>query len=154
MIFNYLLLFIIFSIIGGIIDTAYVSFVRRKFSSQCFAWKFFAAIYGFGGLIFVALTETIKDLNMIYRLAIYAAALTMVEYIGSWICEKTINRKIWDYSHLPFNFQGRISLQHTAFWIFLSAIGEFFYWKYLVHITTYNFMPLLFEILALVLFLI
>lgn len=42
--------------------------------------------------------------------------VTVVEFIGSWILEKFFNMKLWDYSTLPFNIEGRVAVPVSLFW--------------------------------------
>jgi len=46
--------------------------------------------------------------------------VTAIEYA----CGKVWNRdyQVWDYRHMPLNFQGQICLPYTALWCFLSGI--------------------------------
>lgn len=40
----------------------------------------------------------------------------VTEYIGSYAQEKLFGTISWDYSHLPFNLNGRTSLLHCTYW--------------------------------------
>jgi len=45
-----------------------------------------------------------------------------VEYLTSYIMEKIFNARWWDYSQRFMNLNGRICLQHTFIWGFLSVL--------------------------------
>lgn len=41
---------------------------------------------------------------------------TVVEYGCSWLQETLFGSVSWDYSHLPFNLNGRVCLMYSVFW--------------------------------------
>ena len=53
-----------------------------------------------------------------------------VEYVCSWGQEMLFGSRSWDYSHMPFNINGRICLLYSVFWGFLGVlwIKELYPW--------------------------
>lgn len=47
---------------------------------------------------------------------------SVVEYICSWGQEMLFGSRSWDYSHMPFNINGRICLLYSVFWGFLGVL--------------------------------
>ncbi|MDD6800763.1 MAG: putative ABC transporter permease [Firmicutes bacterium] len=47
---------------------------------------------------------------------------SVVEYICSWGQELLFGSRSWDYSHLPFNINGRICLLYSVFWGLLGVL--------------------------------
>ena len=47
---------------------------------------------------------------------------TVVEYGCSWLQETLLGSVSWDYSHLPFNINGRVCLMYSIFWGFLGVM--------------------------------
>lgn len=47
---------------------------------------------------------------------------SVVEYICSWGQELVFGSRSWDYSHLPFNINGRICLLYSIFWGILGVL--------------------------------
>lgn len=47
---------------------------------------------------------------------------SVVEYICSWGQEFVFGSRSWDYSHMPFNINGRICLLYSVFWGFLGIL--------------------------------
>lgn len=47
---------------------------------------------------------------------------TVLEYITSWLLEVLFHAKWWDYSHAPYNLNGRIALIPSMFWGILSLL--------------------------------
>jgi len=47
---------------------------------------------------------------------------SVVEYLCSWLMEAAFGSASWDYSHLPFNLNGRICLAYSVMW---GVLGVF-----------------------------
>lgn len=47
---------------------------------------------------------------------------SLLEYICSWGQEFTLGVRAWDYSHLPFNINGRICLYYSLIWGVLGVL--------------------------------
>ena len=47
---------------------------------------------------------------------------SIVEYVCSWGQELVFGSKSWDYSHMPFNLNGRICLLYSVFWGLLGVL--------------------------------
>ena len=47
---------------------------------------------------------------------------SVVEYVCSWAQELVFGSRSWDYSHLPFNLNGRICLLYSFFWGLLGVL--------------------------------
>ncbi len=47
---------------------------------------------------------------------------SIVEYVCSWGQELLIGSKSWDYSHMPFNLNGRICLLYSIYWGVLGVL--------------------------------
>ena len=45
-----------------------------------------------------------------------------VEYVCSWLQELVLGTRSWDYSHMPFNLNGRICLLYSTFWGILGVL--------------------------------
>ena len=124
-IFNYFIwrifaYFIIYSIIGYIIETAF-GLIRYGTleSRQSFLYGPFCAIYGVGAVvIIISLQYFKKNYNTLFIGGCIVGSI--LEYVISWIGEIILNVKWWDYSNMPLNLNGRICLMYSLFWGFLS----------------------------------
>ena len=47
---------------------------------------------------------------------------SVVEYVCSWGQEIVFGSRSWDYSHMPFNINGRICLVYSVFWGILGVL--------------------------------
>lgn len=79
-----------------------------------------------GGLCFVivgALNNWLPwEMDIEKQASIGAIIITALEFIVGVIVNLVLKWNIWDYSLLPFNMLGQISLPFTLIWIVLSAV--------------------------------
>ena len=112
--------FIIYSIIGFIIETAF-GIIRYGVieSRQSFLYGPFCAIYGVGAVIMIVFLQYFKK-N--YTTLFFGGCLvgSVTEYLVSLIGELILHVKWWDYSEFPLNINGRICLLYALFWGFLG----------------------------------
>ena len=79
-----------------------------------------------GGLAFVLignLNKTRKDMSLIGQMFISMIIITFIELFTGIIVNKIMGLDVWDYSNLPYNFQGQICLLFMNIWFFLSAFA-------------------------------
>lgn len=112
--------FIIYSIVGYIIETAFglVKYGTLE-SRQSFLYGPFCAIYGIGAVVIILSLQYFKK-N--YKTLFFGGCLvgSILEYVISWIGEAILNVKWWDYSNMPLNLNGRICLAYSVFWGILA----------------------------------
>lgn len=118
------LIFFIYSIIGYIIESTYVSFIKKEaIFSRGFLIGPYLPIFGFGGLFLTTILE--KYNNDIVALFIMSTVSCLIlEYISSYILEKLFKLRWWDYSHKPFNVNGRICLGHGIMFGIVGVIAN------------------------------
>ena len=107
---NFLLIFytfFIYSIIGWIIESIYVSIKEKKFVDRGFLIGPYCPIYGLGALGMILYLEQYKN-NIITVFFLSVIICSILEYITSYIMEKIFNARWWDYSKENFNLNGRI----------------------------------------------
>ena len=81
----------------------------------------FCCIYGLGAMVMIPGLQKFKKSNWALFLA-GAIEGSIVEYAMSWIGEVIFQIKWWDYSNMPFNINGRITLIFTVFWGLLALV--------------------------------
>lgn len=108
--------FVIYSIIGFIIETVFGLITKGVLESRkSFLYGPFCAIYGVGAVIMIIGLQRFKKNN--YTLFFGGFLIgSIVEYIISWIGEMIFDIKWWDYSSMPFNINGRICVWFSIFW--------------------------------------
>ena len=112
--------FIIYSVVGYIIETIYGIITKGTWESrQSFLYGPFCAIYGLGASIMIIfLHKYSKRYNTLFLGGFIVGSI--VEYLVSWIGELILGVKWWDYSNRPLNINGRICVYFSLFWGFLA----------------------------------
>ena len=102
-------------------ETVFRSFCERKVINTGFLMGPVCPIYGIGSLIMVICMNWLQG-KIIEIFLLSVVTLTVWEYLVGVIMEKLFHTKYWDYSHLKFNFQGRICLKNSLFWGVLGVL--------------------------------
>ena len=109
--------FMIGSFLGYIFEMIIVIFQKGHFESrQGLIYGPLTPVYGIGGVIYYLAFKIIKtrDKGKVFLISMVLGGVT--EYLCSFIQERVFHTISWDYSHLPFNFNGRTSLLHCSYW--------------------------------------
>ncbi len=112
--------FVIYSVIGFIIETAYCVIKDGVLESrQNFLYGPFCAIYGVGA---IAITLSLQHFKGKYTTLFLGGCIvgSVLEYVISWFGEIIFHVKWWDYSEMPLNINGRICIFYSMFWGVLS----------------------------------
>lgn len=106
----YFLLFLIYSVMGWIMEVTLGLIQSHKFVNRGFLIGPYCPIYGTGGIIItLSLQKYIDDWFILFIMAILICGL--LEYITSYLMEKIFKARWWDYSDMRFNINGRICLE-------------------------------------------
>lgn len=111
--FEVYLLFWIYSFLGWVMETCFVSFKSRKFINRGFLLGPYCPIYGTGGVLLLFLNNYQNEPVIAFILSIFVCSL--VEYLTSYILELIYRVRWWDYSNRFFNINGRICLFNSFF---------------------------------------
>lgn len=119
-IYRILAYFIIYSVVGYIIETVYGIITKGRWESrQSFLYGPFCAIYGLGAVIMIIfLHKYQKKYNALFIGGFIVGSIT--EYLVSLFGEMILGVKWWDYSGMPLNLNGRICVYFSIFWGFLG----------------------------------
>ena len=91
-----------------------------------------------GGICFIALgliNEVIPwDMPLLLQMFIGGIIITVLEFITGCVVNLWLGWNVWNYSELPFNLLGQISLFSSIGWVGLSLVGlvldDFIRWKF------------------------
>ena len=112
--------FIIYSVIGYIIETIYPFILYGTIESRkSFLYGPFCSIYGVGAVVMIIALQYFKKNNY----TLFAGGFlvgSIVEYAVSLIGELILDVRWWDYSNRFLNLNGRISFIYSVFWGFLG----------------------------------
>ena len=91
-----------------------------------------------GGICFICLGRINEILSwetpLVLQMLIGGTIITVLEFITGCIVNLWLGWNVWDYSNLPYNLLGQISLFSSIGWIGLSLVGivldDFIRWKF------------------------
>lgn len=106
----YFILFIIYSVIGWIVEVINSLISIKRFVNRGFLIGPYCPIYGVGSVLVIVLLTKYLD-EPITLLVMSIVICSLIEYFGSLIMEKLFNTRWWDYSNQKFNINGRICLE-------------------------------------------
>lgn len=105
----YFLLFIIYSVIGWILEVIYALYMKHKLTNRGFLIGPYCPIYGIGCILIITLLSGYKEHPAgLFVLAIVIASV--LEYFTSYIMEKLFKARWWDYTKTKYNINGRVCL--------------------------------------------
>lgn len=111
--------FYVFSILGWVYESIFVSVKTRNPVNRGFLVGPMLPLYGTGAtLVYVFLRSVSTHPSLLYVAGMLIA--TVIEYITSYALEKLFHAKWWDYSAAPYNLNGRIAVIPSMFWGFLT----------------------------------
>lgn len=112
--------FIIYSFMGWVVESIYMSFCNRKLTNRGFVFSPFCPIYAVGALSVYAI---LKPLAGQYLQLYFAGAFlaTGLEFVTAIIMQNFLGSVWWDYNEKPFNYKGIICLESTIAWGFYTV---------------------------------
>lgn len=113
--------FLIYSLLGWLAESIYMSFCNRKITNRGFSKGPFCPIYGFGGVIGYAMLHSFAgDYLKLYIVG--ALMATAFEYLVGRLMIRLFGELWWDYHDKPCNYKGIICLESTVAWGFYAMI--------------------------------
>ena len=110
MIYKYILLFFIYSILGWLMEVLCYFIEHHKFVNRGFFIGPYCPIYGCGGLLIIFLLNSyVDDFKVLFIMTIVLCSV--LEYFTSYLMETLFKARWWDYSDKKFNLNGRICLE-------------------------------------------
>lgn len=115
--------FLIFSVLGLIIETVYCYVTSGVLESRKgLIWGPFCPVYGVCGAFLIFVLDRLNYKSVI-KLFIAGFVLGSIgEYILSYGLEAVYSMRFWNYEYLEFNLNGRISLIFSIYWGVLSVL--------------------------------
>ena len=116
--------FLVYSFLGYVSEVIYCSIPQRRFVNRGFLYGPWLPIYGFGGLLVVIFLDPLAH----YPIAVFACAFiltSMLEYFTSWLLEKLFSVKLWDYSRMKVNINGRVCLLNSTLFGIMGLVAEY-----------------------------
>ncbi len=122
----------IYSVVGWIWETPYVSFNEKKYVNRGFLKGPYIPIYGYACITIIlsmSIFESIGDsiLLIIIQILFISLISAVWEYFTSLGLEVAFKTRWWDYSNRKFNLNGRVALDYTI----LFGIGGYLLWRFI-----------------------
>jgi uncharacterized membrane protein len=116
-------IFFISALVGDWIETVYVFLTSGVLMSRSsLIYGTFSVVWGLGGAIITGVLYSLRDKNDRYCFIAGFLIGGVYEYSCSVFTELVFGTTFWDYSHLPFNINGRVNLLFCFFWGILAIV--------------------------------
>ena len=149
---KYFYIFIIYSIIGWIMEVTIVSAQKKKITARGFLIGPWCPIYGFGALFITLLLRKYYENPLVLFIMSFLLG-TILEYVTSYLMEKLFHARWWDYSDHRFHINGRVSLTTSLGFGTLGLILVYIFNPFFLKIIK-NIPTLIFNIIMIIIFLI
>lgn len=119
---RYLLLyFLIYAIIGWLLETVYAIGTLGHFVKRGFLYGPLCPIYGWGAVILISGLKKYKSKPL--KLFVYSAIIFSVfEYIAGFMLDALFSARWWDYTNDFMNLNGRISIFFSFVWGIIALV--------------------------------
>lgn len=111
--------FVIYSMMGWLVESIYMSFCNKKLTNRGFAKSPFCPIYGFGAVLGYLILSPLRH-NYVLLYLVGAFLATTFEFLVGKLMIKLFGELWWDYNEKPFNYQGIICLESSVAWGFYA----------------------------------
>ncbi len=118
---QWVLFFFIYSFIGWIWESCYVSVRKHRWVNRGFLHGPLLPIYGSGALVILISTIGIRE-NPYLVFLVGMAAATVLEYVTGAVMERVFHVRYWDYSRQKLNVNGYICASSSLCWGFFSVL--------------------------------
>lgn len=120
---------LIYSVLGWIVESIYMSFCNRKLTNRGFIHGPMCPIYGVGAMTVYFILRPIEgNLAALYFGGAFLA--TLLEYLTAVVMQKVFGCIWWDYNDKPFNYKGILCLESTIAWGFYTLFLFLFLHKW------------------------
>lgn len=119
--YHFVACFFLFSIIGWMVESAYMSLCNRKLTNRGFMTGPFCPIYGFGATLGYIFLHPFAH-NIIALYIVGALLATLFEYLVAKLMMKLFGEVWWDYKDKFCNYKGVICLESTLAWGLYAVI--------------------------------
>ena len=117
--FRYITFFFIYSFLGGVFESVYVSVKSGRWINRGFLKGPVLPIYGSGAVMMLVVSEPFSD-NLILTYLAGVVGATLLELISGMAIEAIFKVRYWDYSYQKINYKGYICLSSSIAWGFFT----------------------------------
>lgn len=113
--------FLIYSFLGWLVESIYMSICNRKLTNRGFAKGPFCPIYGVGAVVGYMILHPLEEHYILLYIA-GAVIATVFEYLVGKLMLRLFGEVWWDYTEKPLNYKGLVCLESTIAWGFYAII--------------------------------
>ena len=106
----YFLLFLMYSVLGWLMEVINSYFIHKRFVNRGFLIGPYCPIYGIGVLLIISFLNDYMD-NFLVLFILAMVICLVLEYLTSYFLELIFKARWWDYSNNRFNINGRVCLE-------------------------------------------
>lgn len=124
----YINVFLIYSIIGFIIETTLKTFIFKNMNNGILFGPWIP-VYGLGVVLIIFIMRLVfnrikvkRGIKIFLVFFLSLIVLTIIELLGGILIEKIFNKVFWDYSDLKFNLGHYIALEISLIWGIMSLV--------------------------------
>lgn len=118
---QWVLFFFIYSFIGWVWESCYVSVRKRRWVNRGFMHGPMLPLYGSGALAVLVSTIGVRE-NMVLIFLLGMMAATVLEYFTGAAMERLFHVRYWDYSNQKLNLHGYICVSSSLCWGCFSVL--------------------------------
>lgn len=116
-------IFISCSFIGAMIEIIWCYFTMDKLMSRSsLLYGQFSIVWGMGCVLLTVILHRMEGQRDLSIFFVGTCAGGIYEYVCSLLAEGLFGVRFWDYSHIPFNIDGRINLLFCFFWGIIAVV--------------------------------
>lgn len=130
MVVDYLNIFFLFSMLGRLGEWMMYPIIKKSVIKRGFLKGPYCPIYGFGTILIILILNLGISNNLVFAI-ISGLLVAILEYLVSYILEKTFHKRWWDYSKYKFNLNGRVALQYIISFVVYAIIFKIWIYPHL-----------------------
>lgn len=112
---NCVFYFLLFSVLGWAIEEAITSFEKKSIANVGYLNGPYCPIYGFSVAICYIISELIID-EWYAQLIIFTVVVSLFVFCTGVFLQKVLHCRLWDYSTMPLNIKGFITVPLSLMW--------------------------------------
>lgn len=110
-------IFFLASFLGAMVETVFMLLTKGELQNRSgVIYGQFSLVWGMGAVLFTLCFHRLSGSRDLWVFLAGTALGGAYEYVCSWIQEVLFGACFWDYSHIPLNINGRVSLLYSMFW--------------------------------------
>lgn len=110
-----LFFFVLYAFLGWMWESTYVSLHARRWVNRGSRCVPLLPIYGVGAVLILWVTHPFGS-SILGTFLSGMVVATALEFLTGWVLDHWFHRRLWDYSHMPWNLDGYVALLPSLCW--------------------------------------